>query len=451
VIPSSKVLWGEGLFLRPQHFQQQDAYHEWRLADAVRTLHPYAWGVRACRIDADALQAGVLRFDALQLVFADGESYSAPAEDELPEPVNLAALPSADTETTFHAAIAVLRTGGRNASAGAGAGAADEALRYSRREQAAADMYTDACEADIVVLKRSVCMLAAHEPRGRWLTVPVCRLRRLSCGGFEQDPAFIPPAVSLQAAPALLALVRRLVDILQAKVHALYGLHREPARHVIEFRSGDSASFWLLHTSSAACAALTHYLQQPALHPERLFERLLELAGALMTYSKTRTLADLPPYRHDAAGDSFGALEAIIRELLETVISTRCFAIALSEEKPSFHRARLASERIGPQTRFFLAVSAAMPSHALAEAVPTRFKVGAPDDVDKFVLSALPGVPLVHAQQVPAAVPVRPGCQYFAIEPGGPLYERMRKSATVTVYAPAGFPDLQLELVAVNP
>ena len=55
MIPSSKVLWGEGLFLRPQHFQRQDAYHEWRLAEVARTLHPYAWGVRRLRVDADAL------------------------------------------------------------------------------------------------------------------------------------------------------------------------------------------------------------------------------------------------------------------------------------------------------------------------------------------------------------------------------------------------------------
>ena len=42
----SKVLWGEGLFLRPQHFQQQDRYHEGRLNQTARALHPYGWGVR---------------------------------------------------------------------------------------------------------------------------------------------------------------------------------------------------------------------------------------------------------------------------------------------------------------------------------------------------------------------------------------------------------------------
>ncbi|WP_251278994.1 type VI secretion system baseplate subunit TssK, partial [Enterobacter hormaechei] len=57
----SKVLWGEGLFLRPQHFQRQDAYHEARLQDLSQTLHPYAWGARRVRFDPHALAGGTLR------------------------------------------------------------------------------------------------------------------------------------------------------------------------------------------------------------------------------------------------------------------------------------------------------------------------------------------------------------------------------------------------------
>ena len=38
---SAKVLWGEGLFLRPQHFQRQDAYHEARLFESIQAIQPY--------------------------------------------------------------------------------------------------------------------------------------------------------------------------------------------------------------------------------------------------------------------------------------------------------------------------------------------------------------------------------------------------------------------------
>src|SRR5690348_10980817 len=61
VKPPSKVLWGEGLFLRPQHFQQQDRYHEARLNDTAHALHPYCWGVRKLELDHDALKADTLR------------------------------------------------------------------------------------------------------------------------------------------------------------------------------------------------------------------------------------------------------------------------------------------------------------------------------------------------------------------------------------------------------
>ena len=210
------------------------------------------------------------------------------------------------------------------------------------------------------------------------------------------------------------------------------------------------ASFWLLHTASSAFAGLSHLSRHASLHPERLFEKLLELAGALMTFSKTFTLADLPTYDHLNPGPGFTRLDQIVRELLETVISTRYFAIALNETLPSFHQGRLDAEQITPQTQLYLGVSATMAPAELVEVVPQRFKIGAPDDVEKLVLSAMPGVRLVHAPQVPAAVPVRPGSYYFTLEPRGSLYERMLQAQALTVYAPSGLPDLRLELVAVN-
>jgi type VI secretion system protein ImpJ len=448
LIPTSKVLWGEGLFLRPQHFQRQDAYHEWRLAEATRTLHPYAWGVRRLKVDIEGLQSSVLRLEELSLVFPDGEFFSAPGEDALPAPLNLADWPDQQTNQVFYAAIAPLRTTGTNAAMDEASD--DGSLHYRRAAQEANDQFTQAAQAEVSLLKRNVRLIPEHLPHDHLVCVPICSVRRSATGSFELDTRFVPPAVTLQAAPALQATLRRLLDMLQAKVEALYGFHREPSKHVVEFRSGDIASFWLLHTASAGCAALLHYRHNPLLHPERLFERLLELAGALMTFSKGHSLADLPAYEHVAPGPAFQRLEAVIRDLLETVISTRYFAIPLQESKPSFHVGRLQSETITASTVFYLGASAALAATELVEVLPVRLKVGAPDDVDKLVLSAMGGVRLTHAAQVPAAIPVRPGAYYFEIEPRGPLYQRMLQAQAVTVYAPAGIPELKLELYALN-
>jgi type VI secretion system protein ImpJ len=446
MIAAPKVLWGEGLFLRPQHFQRQDAYHESRLVEQSRALHPYAWGLIQCAVDVDALSHGMLRLQTLQAILPDGDQIRAPELDALPPPVSLDELPAAAGEVVFHIGLAPLRPHGGNFCAPEQAHASS--VRFLQGSQAATDWFTAAQEAPVTTLARCVRLMAAGAAVDTLVHMPVLRVLRSPTGGWTLDTEFIAPSPRIAASAALQRRLRRLLEILQAKVEALYGLHREPSRHVVEFRSGDIASFWLLHTVCAAFARLSHLHHHPGLHPERLFQDLLQLAGELLTFSKQCTLSDLPVYDHRQPGASFEALDELLRELLEAVISTRCFALTLTEHKPSVQHARLDSDRITDQTRFVLGVKSALPMIELVEAVPLRFKVGAPDDVEKLVLTATSGVRLVHAPQVPSAVPVRPGWAYFLVEAQGPLYERMRQSRALALYTPNGLPDLELELFA---
>ncbi|WP_269509339.1 type VI secretion system baseplate subunit TssK [Burkholderia sp. IMCC1007] len=444
---SAKVLWGEGLFLRPQHFQRQDAYHEARLFESIQAIQPYNWGVRSVRIDRDALGSNVLRVAELALVFPDGALYAAPQADDLPPPIALDTLPDGMNEFVFYLALHPLRENGTNYSDDPAAGFM---TRFVSEQASVADNFTDAAEADITFLKTQVKLIAHSEPRDQLLSVPLVRVRRTATSGFEIDDSFVPPCLAIDASPILHQRLRQLIDALQAKVNALYGFHREPSKNIIEFRSGDIASFWLLHTANAAFATLAHLHQHAALHPERLFQELLRLAGQLMTFSKGYTLTDLPVYRHEDPGPNFARLDQMLRELLDTVISTRYFAITLDEVRPSFHLGRLDSGKIDDKTEFYLAVSADMPNVELIDAVPARFKVGAPDDVDKLVLSAMPGVRLSYTPQVPPAIPVRPGACYFSLDSRSPLYERMLQAQSAMIYAPTGINDLKFELIAVT-
>lgn len=454
----SKLLWGEGLFLRPQHFQQQDRYHEARLNQTARALHPYAWGVRRLEVDHEALRNDVLRIDALSLVFPDGELYRAPEGDALPHQVKLGALPPATQSITFHAALPALKSYGENCGEPGGGrtvahtvehAVEDVDARFVQVERDTQDLFTHAADACVTYLSKAVRLVSDAGALDAYDSLPLLRLRRVATGGFEVDPSFIAPSVSIDGAPGLHNAVARLMEKLLAKVNALYGHMREPSRKVVEIRGGDMSSFWLLHTASTGYAALSHYLNHPELHPERLFADMLALAGGLMAYSRSYKLEDLPAYSHLDPGPAFARLDEILRDLLDTVVSSRYFSIALSNERPSYHFGALDSGKITAQTTLYLAVSADMPALQLVEVVPLRFKLGAPQDVEKFVLSALPGVKLMHAPQVPAALPIRPDTLYFALENKGALYENMLKAQAISIYVPNGIRDLQLDLIGV--
>jgi type VI secretion system protein ImpJ len=131
------------------------------------------------------------------------------------------------------------------------------------------------------------------------------------------------------------------------------------------------------------------------------------------------------------------------------VISSRYAVIPLASPRPAFFVGRLDSEHLVDNADFYLSVSSEMPAAQLIETVPLKLKVGSPDDVEKILNSALPGVRLAHATQTPSAIPVRVGNHYFALETQGQIFERMTKARSICIYVPQALSELKLELIAV--
>ncbi|WP_374570950.1 type VI secretion system baseplate subunit TssK [Acinetobacter sp.] len=448
---AEKILWGEGLFLRPQHFQLQDAYHEQRLNHTVRATIPFAYGFQALQFDEAQLSINMLALSKVEMIWQDGEIYQAPAQDLLPEPVMLDAL-NLKGEMQIYLALPILQPHKKNVNFEADA----QSSRYHSHLAETHDLFTDASSAEITLLRRRAefkLFELSHQPQhllDGYLYLPAGSIKRQSSGSFILDDRFIPPILHIGACESLAAGLKRTLNVIKAKIKAIQANNRENEQKLIEFRSGDIVSFWLVNALNTAHAALNHLLQYPHIHPERLFFELLRLTGSLLTFSTAYEVDQLPQYQHSNLEQSFSQLDSILRGLLDTIISNRYISIALKEARPSYWTGSLESDKIGRDTRLYLAVSSgAMPAHDLISYVPLRFKAGSTVDVEQRVVAALPAVPLQHLIQVPTAIPIRSGVSYFEIEPNNELYQRMLSSETICVYIPSGFQDISIELIAV--
>ena len=50
---SNRVIWSEGLFLRPQHFQQQERFLEAYIEGRTAALHTNSWGFTELELERD--------------------------------------------------------------------------------------------------------------------------------------------------------------------------------------------------------------------------------------------------------------------------------------------------------------------------------------------------------------------------------------------------------------
>ncbi|KAB1858084.1 type VI secretion system baseplate subunit TssK [Acinetobacter tandoii] len=448
---AEKILWGEGLFLRPQHFQLQDRYHEQHLNHTIRATIPFAYGIQKISFDESQLNLNVLALEAIEMIWQDGEIYAAPSRDLLPEPILLDNL-NLQGEMQIYLAIPIVQANKKNVSYEK----SSQPSRYHCYLTETHDLFTDASPAEISLLRRRAefkllepHIMPTHEMDGL-LYLPVGMIKRQSSGHFELDPKFMPPLLHIESNAALLNQLKRLLNIIRAKIKTIQSNNRENEQKLIEFRSGDIVSFWLVNALNTAYASLNHIFQHPQIHPERLFSELLRLTGSLLTFSSVYEVDQLPKYQHHQLQQSFSDLEQILRDLLDTIISNRYISISLKETRPSYWVGSLETDKITRDTRLYVSVSSSMmQTHELIQIVPLRFKVGSTIDVEQRVVAALPAIPLHHLMQVPTAIPVRSGVSYFEIEPHHELYQQMLSSETICIYVPSGFQDISIELIAV--
>lgn len=443
---AKRVLWGEGMFLRPQHFQQQALQLEQESALRFQLGLRHPWGVQALSLDEQALKAGMLRVDRLQLVFRDGTIFRAPDAAPLPLSRDLNSVPQLAASTTLYACLAELQAYGGNVASSA---STMRPSRYQGAQAELADLYTQALPADLALLTPDVRLMFEEENRDGFDTVPLCRLEKDATGQWCVAESYIPPLIDVNVSDWLSRMLRRWLDILLVRNQALTAAMRERAHNVMEYGVTDISAFWLLHTVNRNFVRLRHLAQCEALHPEALYQAVAEFCGEMQTFSSQYALSDIPVYRHDDLFAVFDELDRQLRTLLETVISSRYQNIPLHSPRPAIHIGRLESDRLLDGVDFYLSVSSEQPASHIIENVPLKFKVGAPDDVEKILNSAMRGVALQHVLQTPSAMPVRVGNHYFALQPQGEIFSRMLQSRSICIYVPQTLADVTLELFAV--
>ena len=444
-----KVLWSEGAFLVPQHFQQADRYHEGQLRRRARSLNAFDWGLTELKIDLDALQGGDFVLKRCGAVLPDGLQLVIPDLDEAPasRPVGPAFDVKREALGVFLACAE--EKPGRPVfhSTGGGEGLP---LRYRPGQVALADADARGRERDIVIGRRNARLLFEGEATESLTTLKIAEVVRTETGQFALSPRYIPPLLYLAASDTLLGLLRRLIEIVSKKSEDLSAWRRQRAPGLIEFTTSEASRFWFLYTVNSALPPLLHALYQPRLHPEHLYVELGRLFGCLATFADEGAAKDVPRYDHNDLTTTFSYLEEWIRYFVSTSIPDRVVPVPLEKTRDVLHVGRITDDRLTDSAQFVLAAMSGIPEDRLARELPLKAKLSSQDRIEALVKQAVRGVTLKWLNPPPPEVPVHPGRVYFSLDKSGEHWEAVRASRSIAIHVPPEFVDLKLELMAIK-
>src|SRR5580765_64179 len=163
----SRVIWSAGLFLQPQHFQQQERYFERYVETRCRPLVPYGWGFTEIEFERDLLSIGKAALRRMAGVFPDGTPFRMPDDDPLPKPIDIG---SDVRDQILYLAVPLRRSGEIEAGRDAGA---DDLVRHDVREVQARNATADGDPAVLEVGTLRTRLLLASEVTQAYACVPL--------------------------------------------------------------------------------------------------------------------------------------------------------------------------------------------------------------------------------------------------------------------------------------
>jgi type VI secretion system protein ImpJ len=308
------------------------------------------------------------------------------------------------------------------------------------------DEITGLEEKPVRVGRKNIRLLLDTEDAGDCTTLAVARVTRDRSGHFIYDPGFIPPCVAVSASEPLMAMLGRLIEILDEKSSSLA---RGSTKSVQEFSTLEIANFWFLHTVNSALTPLRHFFLTKRGHPEELYTEMARLAGGLCTFAVDSHPRSVPLYDHANLDETFGALDEQIRRHLEMVVPTNCVSVPLTKAADYFYTGEVADTRCLGASRWVLAIRSPIGEVELITRTPQLVKLCSKLFVPELVKRALPGMPMVHLPVPPPAIPARLDTQYFAVNRSGPCHEHINQTREVGLYIPGEIPDPEVELLVI--
>ncbi|WP_323941007.1 type VI secretion system baseplate subunit TssK [Aeromonas hydrophila] len=438
----NRVIWREGLFIKPQHFQQQQRHSDYALHARLSALSDYFYGLQSLAINEDYLGFGRIALVGATGILPDGTVFNIPNDDVLPTPLEVTDASVANQKVFLALPLSV--SGVNEVNQGGQVATRLQAHRHDVR-----DLHSEG--GDVVSLevgRVSLRLMLEREDRSAYASLAIARiLDKRPDGGLVLDPNFMPCSISVSAIPTLKRFLGESAGLVAERARSLSQRIAAPGQQGV----ADVAEFMMLQLLNRAQPQLSHLARLGTLHPERLHEALVQLCGELMTFTdESRLPPEFPAYRHDDQQVSFEPVMLALRQALSTVLSPRAVSIQLRKHQYGIMVAMVNESELMQSADFVLAVRARMPQEQLRKQLLQQTKVASSDKIRELISLQLPGIPLLPLPVAPRQLPYHAGYSYFQLDRQSPAWQMLAVGNTLAFHIAGDFPELDMQLWAIR-
>jgi len=422
------VAWREGLFIRPQHFQQTNYLHNSEMM--LRTLSSGAnkWGLFGLEIDDQLLSMGKFSLVSASGILPDGTIFDSQdfievltlsiGQEDGGKAIYLALpLNYANEDNTYYEEQDPLPT------------------RYVAKTQhdVPNTNVAEESQADIIFAYPNFKLVKEGEHVDGYSTIQIAQIASVSANNvITLENSYIPTYLHLHKSSPL-----------TSKLNELQGMLRYRAEKIAEKVSGGSlqatelGDYLILQLLNRTESRLHYYATQENLHPSELYLELISLIGELAVFMKSeKRLVEQFTYVHEKQGVCFDEVFLELKALLSHVLESSSTLIPLDKHKYGVHIAMLRDKAVLANSSFVLAVSANIDESKLKKLLLDNLKIGTVDEIRNLVNHHLPGFKIVPLSAAPREIPYRVNQSYFKISMNAEDKQKLLRASGIALHYP---------------
>ncbi len=439
----SKVVWSEGMFLNPQHFQQQERYIEGLVNGKFSAQGAYSWGIREFQIDQKLLGLGKVSLVSAQGILPDGTPFNFPDIDEPPAVIDI---PENTQNVILYLCLPVRRQGAKDVAINDNT---QSLARYVQKEQEIRDVTSDSADSiNIDVGRLNLRLLLTSDDLSGYVCIGLLKISEIRDDkNITIDDAYIPTCLDCNKSPVIVGYLTEIIGLLHSRAEAIAGRLAD----VNQGGTAEVADYMLLQLINRIEPRMRHMAHINGLHPVDLFAQIVQMVGELSTFTASSKRTEVfPGYLHDDLESTFVPVVNSLRNSFSTVQEQTAISLELVDKKYGIRVAEIVDRSLIGSATFVLAAKADLPEESIRNHLPAQVKIGPVERIRQLVNAAMPGIGLKALPVAPRQIPFHSGYAYFELEPQSEFWNELKHSGGFAIHVGGDFPGLVLEFWAIR-
>ncbi|WP_324172463.1 type VI secretion system baseplate subunit TssK [Sulfurimonas sp.] len=437
-----RVVWKEGLFIRPQHFQQSDRYFTDELMIRTKELSSNAWGFFDIDIDTHHLTSGKIVINSASGVMPDGTLfYISSKVDSLRLDIKIE-----DASKEFYLALPITMHNSDEVHF------KEQTNRLTRLIAENIDNVPNSnagemSETSLLSARYNFKLLLEEEINEGYVNMKIGNIGDVSVSGIVSlDETYIATYLHLHASDTLLSKINELVSTLSYRAEKLSEKLSDSNVQATEL--GDYLMLQLLNKTKSR---LHYYLTQDRIHPSELFLELTSLVGELAVFmKKEKRIIEEFVYDHEYQGESFNKVITELNDMLSMVLEQNSISLPVEKQKYGIYTSKVAEKSMINSSSFVFAVKADIEEDQLKKLLLSNLKMGSIETIRDLVNYHLGGFKLKPLATAPRQIPYKVNYIYFKVELEQEDKEKLVRSGGFAFHLSGELPNVEYTLWAIR-